>query len=416
MMYTSQEGEIYAGQARASGAVGVLPKSIRPIDVTKALYQLKLLPDRRDGEPSALEPVEGGERVPASPPPAAAGGPDPGRAAGRGAAEGAEPRTAQVHRLDARFLHAPHRRRAAAEGAGGAARRGRTAGRRRRRRAALGAGCSPRRRGSAALVVVGVAVLAGAGSRPSRRSGHSQALTASNETLTQGDREVARRGRSCPADAAAQERLPPARARRAIRGASRSTPARLETVRALVAQLERAAISGIVRVENFAGSFCLTGAGEHGYTLAPARNGRPRSASRSAIPIDDTQSGAARQPIAFANLAASVRRRTDGAIELELVPGPRDRLAVCLPADRPGDGRPVERGRAGQQPRRDQRRPAMNNAPADLRRERLHGQPDRARGGGARALRRCSPAGLARPDPGARPRNSACESRVFGLG
>ncbi len=57
MMYTSQEGEIYSGQARASGAIGVLPKSIRPIDVTKALYQLKLLPDRRDGEPTALEPV-----------------------------------------------------------------------------------------------------------------------------------------------------------------------------------------------------------------------------------------------------------------------------------------------------------------------------------------------------------------------
>jgi CheY-like chemotaxis protein len=57
MMYTSQEGEIYGGQARASGAVGVLPKSIRPIDVTKALYQLQLLPDRRDEEPSALEPA-----------------------------------------------------------------------------------------------------------------------------------------------------------------------------------------------------------------------------------------------------------------------------------------------------------------------------------------------------------------------
>src|SRR4029453_12396807 len=60
MMYTSQEGEIYSGQARASGAVGVLPKSIRPIDVTKALYQLQLLPDRRDGELSALEAIGGG--------------------------------------------------------------------------------------------------------------------------------------------------------------------------------------------------------------------------------------------------------------------------------------------------------------------------------------------------------------------
>jgi len=59
MMYTSQEGEIYGGQARASGAVGVLPKSIRPIDVTKALYQLQLLPERRDAEPSALESANG---------------------------------------------------------------------------------------------------------------------------------------------------------------------------------------------------------------------------------------------------------------------------------------------------------------------------------------------------------------------
>src|SRR5688572_17715499 len=65
MMYTSQEGEIYGGQARASGAVGVLPKSIRPIDVTKALYQLQLLPHRRDGEPSGLGPA--GERAAAAP-------------------------------------------------------------------------------------------------------------------------------------------------------------------------------------------------------------------------------------------------------------------------------------------------------------------------------------------------------------
>ena len=30
MMYTSQEGELYVSQARALGAVGVLPKSVRP--------------------------------------------------------------------------------------------------------------------------------------------------------------------------------------------------------------------------------------------------------------------------------------------------------------------------------------------------------------------------------------------------
>src|ERR1700742_2793784 len=43
MMYTSQEGELYLGQARALGAVGVLPKQIKPTDVSKVLYQLHLL-------------------------------------------------------------------------------------------------------------------------------------------------------------------------------------------------------------------------------------------------------------------------------------------------------------------------------------------------------------------------------------
>ncbi len=58
MMYTSQEGELYVGQARALGAMGVLPKQVRPVDVSKVLYELHLLPDRRDMAEPALLPVE----------------------------------------------------------------------------------------------------------------------------------------------------------------------------------------------------------------------------------------------------------------------------------------------------------------------------------------------------------------------
>jgi len=58
MMYTSQEGELYVGQARALGAMGVLPKQVRPVDVSKVLYELHLLPDRRDMTEPALLPVE----------------------------------------------------------------------------------------------------------------------------------------------------------------------------------------------------------------------------------------------------------------------------------------------------------------------------------------------------------------------
>jgi len=58
MMYTSQEGELYVGQARALGAVGVLPKQIKPADVSKVLYQLHLLPDRRTSEQSTFLEIE----------------------------------------------------------------------------------------------------------------------------------------------------------------------------------------------------------------------------------------------------------------------------------------------------------------------------------------------------------------------
>jgi CheY-like chemotaxis protein len=52
MMYTSQEGELYLSQARALGAIGVLPKQIKPADVTKMLYQLNLAVDRRSSNDS----------------------------------------------------------------------------------------------------------------------------------------------------------------------------------------------------------------------------------------------------------------------------------------------------------------------------------------------------------------------------
>ena len=54
MMYTSQEGELYVRQ-RALGAIGVLPKQIQPTDVSKVLYQLKLIPDRRSDEQRSFE-------------------------------------------------------------------------------------------------------------------------------------------------------------------------------------------------------------------------------------------------------------------------------------------------------------------------------------------------------------------------
>ncbi|MEJ2042016.1 MAG: response regulator [Reinekea sp.] len=43
IMYTSKEGEVYVDKARSFGAVGVLPKKLRPVELEKVLEQLKLV-------------------------------------------------------------------------------------------------------------------------------------------------------------------------------------------------------------------------------------------------------------------------------------------------------------------------------------------------------------------------------------
>ncbi len=327
MMYTSQEGEIYGGQARESGAVGVLPKSIRPIDVTKALYQLQLLPDRRDDEPSALESVDGEkprERAQAAP---------PGSIENLLKEQNLELRRFIVSTLDT-WTHrivAELRPKIPAD-----------------ETEADGAGVekAPPSRpwpwviatASAVLAFLIVSLLYWQAQVATRQAERAfEAVTASNETLTQAI-EKWRIAGDASAESAGQEGFRPMVLAVPF-GEQTLNPTRLESVRTLVAQLERAAISGVVRIETYAGSFCLANAGDDGYTLA-APASPAAQCEQIGNPFDDTRGSASRQPLGFANLAASVRQRTAGAIELELVPGPRERLAVSYPA--------VEQATAGQ--------------------------------------------------------------------
>jgi CheY-like chemotaxis protein len=64
MMYTSQEGELYVGQARALGAIGVLPKAVQPVEVSKVLRTLRVIGDTVDPDneaDAANEPRSGRE-------------------------------------------------------------------------------------------------------------------------------------------------------------------------------------------------------------------------------------------------------------------------------------------------------------------------------------------------------------------
>src|SRR5918999_4508386 len=69
VMYTSQEGELYVSQARALGAVGVLPKTVKQADVSRVLYQLRLLPERRELRPSVQPGVESAVAIRSEPSP-----------------------------------------------------------------------------------------------------------------------------------------------------------------------------------------------------------------------------------------------------------------------------------------------------------------------------------------------------------
>ena len=70
LMYTSQEGDLYAGQARALGAAGVLPKQIKQADVTRMLYQLRLVADRRGEDQTTFRHMATGMGNDAEMPPA----------------------------------------------------------------------------------------------------------------------------------------------------------------------------------------------------------------------------------------------------------------------------------------------------------------------------------------------------------
>jgi HAMP domain-containing protein len=92
--------------------------------------------------------------------------------------------------------------------------------------------------------------------------------------------------------------------------------ARLERLRGLAATLEAQQFRGRIVVETFTGDFCLSGNAGEGFALAdPALP--TRDCDVVGNPFDDALSPAQRQSVAFANFAASLRQRTGGAIVVE---------------------------------------------------------------------------------------------------
>lgn len=340
MMYTSQEGELYVGQARALGAMGVLPKTVRPIDVTKVLYQLHLLPDRRDTTPPALLPVDGEGVEEATAPAASLAALTPEL---RGAIEAMlREQSLELRRFMVATLEGQSRR-LVAELKGPEPEPVDTIE------------APPRDLAPApadtpwgwivALLSAAVALgvlgwLYWQSSETAVQVEQARMRLESQAAALKATLDEVRASQQ--ALGAAELRQPPEPRVEVIAvpyGEAPLAPSRIDELRGTVEQLERDGFRGTVRVETVAGRFCLVGNPESGYSLA-APGLAAGECSYRGNPYDEQLTGASRQPVSFANLAATVRQRSGGQVDLVLVQGPPEHQLAPYP--------PLEMATAGQ--------------------------------------------------------------------
>jgi len=332
MMYTSQEGELYLGQARALGAVGVLPKQIKPTDVSKVLYQLHLVPDRRTSEQSSFTPlnvrVEG---VPAEP----------------GTALPSRPLTDSALRE-----HFAELRRALVAGVD--TQTDRITG---EVRALLleslpplpEAGAPPPRAATApwAWWVAGAALAMALVStalwwRTVRTlDGLTIQLTQLREQQDAQALAAAQAGAAAATPAAAVQSVAtaagpviPSDSKPLVvavpYGADALGGARLELIGKLLYRLARQKVTGVVDIRTFAGRFCLVGNALDGYSLAPEE--MPFSkCDVVGNPSDDALSSTQRTPLALANLIGDIRSSTHGALQVQVAAGDAGSVLAAYP-------------------------------------------------------------------------------------
>jgi CheY-like chemotaxis protein len=321
MMYTSQEGELYLGQARALGAVGVLPKQIKPADVSKVLYQLHLVPDRRSGEQSTFTPlnvrVEGltGQSGVAS-----KALTDTmlrehfaelRRALIAGIDTQTDALTAEVRALLLEALPPPQ------------------------------PGAPPAARAPwpwiVACAALAIALL-------------SSALWWRNVKLLEGLQvevsnlrvRVTAQPQTVPVAAPLPVQPPPPTAAApqldskptvvpVPYGAEALGGARLEVIRQLLYRLARQKAAGVVDIRTFAGRFCLVGSALEGYSLAPEETPFAKC-DLVGNPSEEAQFSAQRTPLAFANLLAEIRSTTHGALDVQVSAGDPANVLAAYPA------------------------------------------------------------------------------------
>ena len=329
MMYTSQEGEVYLGQVRALGALGVLPKQIKPADVSKVLYQLHLVPDRRTSEQMSFTAFEAGpQRAPADSVAVMSKAltestlrehfAELRRALVAGIDTQTDRITAEVRALLLESLPPPAPPPAPADPA------------------------PPPATTPWAWIVAGVALAIALAS--------SALWWRSEKLLEQLEVEVRQlhTGQASSAAATASSQSTPASqpsSTAVTNTATDSKPlivpvpyggeplagARLEAIRQQLYRLARQKVTGVAEIKTFAGRFCLVGNAVEGYSPAPDE----LLVSRCDLvgnPSEEALAASQRTPLALANLIGEIRSTTHGALEVQVSAGDPSSVLVPYPA------------------------------------------------------------------------------------
>ncbi len=111
-------------------------------------------------------------------------------------------------------------------------------------------------------------------------------------------------------------------------GAEPLAGARLETIRQQLYRLVRQKVSGVADIKTFAGRFCLVGTAVEGYSPAPYETLFSRC-DLVGNPSEDALTVGQRTPLALANLIGEMRSATGGALEVQVSAG--DPANVLMP-------------------------------------------------------------------------------------
>ena len=339
MMYTSKEGDLYVSQARALGAIGILPKQVEPAELFEVLNNLGLVSERRTAEAPGRNRVVMMDKLPQED--ASVEIDDDIEEIAREAAV-AVSHNHETHSHLGELLENYHHEMVQEV--------------RQIREMADRITDGRRHRGGSNLpaLLIGLVMLAPLLWLAYNNSQARTALNTANLRLVQlesaqllrqqeasaGDTEndMLRRQLETKNQLAAQQS---ALLYDSITWAvNQSSPydireeaysdRRLAIIQELVSRLAALGYSGIVQLDSHLGEFCLNGTDVDGYTLPPADQ-PVTECTLVGHPLQDLPSLGSRQSIAFANFLATSPLVNNSGIDVELVPHLYSRPLVSYP-------------------------------------------------------------------------------------